>query len=264
MGGAVPVAQDVEQGPFVNYGAFAASDTGVLVYRSTNTLQRQTLTWIDRPTGRPTATKIDAQAIESLALSPDESRVAITVRPSPNNSDLWLHELERGVPIRFTFGPGRRRWPVWWSDGRSIVFVAVAGGTFGNDLVRKLSSGAGAEEKIVRPGSNATPLDISPDGRLLVYSITDPNTKDDLWLLPLQGQPTPTKYLDGPSDERHAQFSPDGGRIAYSSDELGQYQVYVQTVPATGDKRQISTQGARVHVGGGTARSSTTSPLTGN
>ena len=123
MGGAVPVAQDVAQGAFADFGAFAASETGVLVYRSTNTLPNQTLTWIDRTTGRHTATKIDAQAIESLALSPDESQVAVTVRTSQSSSDLWLHDLQRGVPTRFTFGPGRRRWPVWSPDGRSIVFV---------------------------------------------------------------------------------------------------------------------------------------------
>jgi Tol biopolymer transport system component len=173
----------------------------------------------------------------------DESQVAVTVRASESSSDLWIHDRQRGVPTRFTFGPGRRRWPVWSPDGRSIVFVVVAREVLGNDLFRKPSGGAGAEERIVQPGGNATQLDISPDGRLLVYSITGTNTKDDLWLLPLQGQRTPTKYLDGPSDEQHAQCSPDGRRIAYSSDESGQFQVYVQTVPATGDKRQISTQG---------------------
>ena len=31
--------------------------------------------------------------------------------------------------------------------------------------------------------------------------------------------------------------------MAYSSDELGQYQVYIETFPLTGDKRQISTLG---------------------
>ena len=242
MGGAVPVAQDVGTGALANFGAFAASETGVPVYRSTNTLQSQTLTWIDRKTARQTATKIDSQAIESLALSPDESQVAVTVRTSQNSADLWLHDVQRGVPTKLTFGPGRRRMPVWSPDGRSIVFVAVGGATV-SDVLRKPSSGAGAEERIAQLGANTTPLDISPDGALLVYSITGTNTKDDLWLLPLQGQPTPTKYLDGPSEERHAQFSPDGRRIAYSSDEFGQFQVYVQTVPATGDKRQISTQG---------------------
>ena len=51
------------------------------------------------------------------------------------------------------------------------------------------------------------------------------------------------KYLDSPSDERQAQFSPDGKWIAYSSDESGQFQVYLQTVPVSGAKRQVSIQG---------------------
>jgi Tol biopolymer transport system component len=91
--------------------------------------------------------------------------------------------------------------------------------------------------------SNSTPLDISHNGKLLVYSITGSRTKDDLWLLPLEGNHTPVKYLDGPSDERHAQFSPDDRWIAYSSaEQSGQFQVYLQSVPP-GNKRQISTQG---------------------
>src|SRR5262249_34149024 len=68
-------------------------------------------------------------------------------------------------------------------------------------------------------------------------------TKDDLWLLPLQGDHKPVKYLDSPFEERHAQFSTDDKWMAYSSDESGQFQVYVQPVPATGAKLQISTQG---------------------
>jgi len=113
-----------------------------------------------------------------------------------------------------------------------------------SEFYRKPLTGAGAEERIAVLGGNATPLDISPDGKLLVYSITDPNTKDDLWLLPLQDQPRiPTRYLNGLFEERHAQFSPDGRRIAYSSDESNRFEVYVQTVPATGYKRQMSFEG---------------------
>ena len=243
MGGAVTIAQDVGTGLLANFGAFAASNTGVLVYRSFNQVPAQSLAWIDRSTGRPAPTKIDPQAIESLSLYRDESQVAVTVRPSQSSSDLWLHDLRRGVPTRLTFGPGRRRMPVWSPDGQSIVFAVASGATI-SEFFRKPFTGAGAEERIAVLGGNATPLDISPDGKLLVYSITDPDTKDDLWLLPLQDQPrTPTKYLDGLFEERHAQFSPDGRRMAYSSDESGHFEVYVQTVPATGYKRQISTLG---------------------
>ena len=169
MGGAVPVAQDLGQGAaLAGFGAFAVSDTGVLVYRTTTGMPGQALTWIDRTTGRHIDTNIDAQAIESLALSPDESRVAVTVRSSQGTSDLWLHDLKRGVPTRFTFGPGRRRTPVWSPEGDSVVFVAVGGPTLGDDLIRKPSSGAGGEEKILHTGSNATPLDISPKARVRI------------------------------------------------------------------------------------------------
>jgi dipeptidyl aminopeptidase/acylaminoacyl peptidase len=40
-----------------------------------------------------------------------------------------------------------------------------------------------------------------------------------------------------------AKFSPDGEFIAYSSDESGRKEVYVQTFPVSAQKWQISTQG---------------------
>jgi hypothetical protein len=167
-GGAVPVAPNLTQGAFSPAAAFAASDTGVLVYRPTNALQSQTLTWIDRATGKPTPTKIDSQAIESLALSrTDESQLAVTVRATQSSSDLWLDDLRRDVATRFTFGPGRRRWPVWSPDQRLLVFAAV-GGPAGDDIFRKPTTGGSAEERMPASGINATPLDISPDGSLLL------------------------------------------------------------------------------------------------
>jgi hypothetical protein len=74
-----------------------------------------------------------------------------------------------------------------------------------------------------------------------VYSQTEAQTKNDLYLLPLQGEHKPQKYLDSPFNEIFAQFSPDGKWMAYSSDESGTSQLYVQSIPATGEKHQIST-----------------------
>jgi Tol biopolymer transport system component len=241
-GNAVPVAPDVHQGTFADFGAFSASNTGVLTYRTAATSVKQTLSWIDRTTGKPGATPIDAQSTEGVALSPDETHAAVSVKASQASWDLWLYDLQRGTPTRLTFGPGRRRWPVWSPDGRWIFYAIYSGVGF-DDLLRKPAGGSGAEEPLVRGLFNVTPYDISPDGKMLLYSATGTTTKDDLWLLPLEGARTPVKYLDSPSEERQAQFSPDGRRIAYASDESGQFQVYVQTVPASGAKRQISTQG---------------------
>jgi hypothetical protein len=50
-------------------------------------------------------------------------------------------------------------------------------------------------------------------------------------------------YLKSRFNEVHAQFSPDGKFIAYVSDESGSPEVYVQPVPASGGKWEISTGG---------------------
>jgi len=50
-------------------------------------------------------------------------------------------------------------------------------------------------------------------------------------------------YLQTPANETLGQFSPDGRWMAYASDESGTKQIYVQPIPANGDKRQISTAG---------------------
>jgi len=238
-GAAVPVAQDVGRAGTAGFAAFSASENGVLLYRSGDFRLKGTLVWLDR-SGMQIESKSEAQQFESLALSPDGKQAAVSIRTSPETVDVWLQDLERGVPTKFTFGPETREGGVWSPDGSYLVFGS---GQFKQSFFRKPANGAAAEEFLLQVGGNATPLDISPDGKLLVYSDTGGNTKDDLWLLPLQGEHKPVKYLDTPFEERQAQFSPDGKWMAYSSDESGQVQVYVQPVPATGAKRQISTQG---------------------
>jgi hypothetical protein len=41
----------------------------------------------------------------------------------------------------------------------------------------------------------------------------------------------------------HGNFSPDGRLVAYTSDESGQFDVYVETVPRSDRKWQVSTSG---------------------
>src|SRR5262249_10268948 len=85
--------------------------------------------------------------------------------------------------------------------------------------------------------------DWSPDGTLLLYEDVSPRTATDLWVLPLAGERKPAVYLQTPFDETHARFSPDGRFVAYTSNESGRDEVYVQTFPAGGGKWQISTEG---------------------
>ena len=69
----------------------------------------------------------------------------------------------------------------------------------------------------------------------------------DLWLLPNPGaaphNPKPVKLFGSPADEIQGSFSPDGRLIAYTSNESGTYQVYVQTYPLSDRKWPVSTNG---------------------
>jgi dipeptidyl aminopeptidase/acylaminoacyl peptidase len=94
---------------------------------------------------------------------------------------------------------------------------------------------------------------VSPDGKFLIFDDHSLTQRQDLWILPLDGSAgaarKPIPFLVTPADETASQFSPDGKWIAYSSDESGRREVYVQgfapgRVPATAlGKWQISTAG---------------------
>ena len=64
-------------------------------------------------------------------------------------------------------------------------------------------------------------------------------------MLPIEGDAPnePTPFLDGPFDETHPAFSPDGRWLAYASNESGRFEVYVRPFSGAEGKWQISTDG---------------------
>ena len=85
--------------------------------------------------------------------------------------------------------------------------------------------------------------DWSSDGRFLLFRSNDPQTGEDLWVLPVSGDKKPFPFLKTPFDERDSQFSPDGKWIAYQSNESGRFEIYVLPFPGPGEKFQISSDG---------------------
>jgi serine/threonine protein kinase len=227
-GEAVQVAPQV--GSFIDYGLFSASSNGVLVYRSA-VGQNYQLTWLDRQ-GRLLGTVAEPGGYNSMALSPDGRRVAVS-RTNPENTpnwDVWLLDLGRNTSTRLTYDQVRATFPVWSADGSSVIFGSIREGE--TNLYLKLASGAGGERLLVKSTAEykyekyATSW--SRDGRFLLYTTENPETKNDLWVLPLQGDGKPTPFLRTEFNESSGQFSPDGHWIAYTSDESGSDEIYVR------------------------------------
>jgi len=224
-GEAVPVAEKV--GSYIDYGFFSASSNGVLVYRTGAGLDYQ-LTWLDRQ-GRVLAKAAEPGRYNSLALSPDERRVAVS-RTNPENTpnwDVWLLDLERNMSTRLTYQNARARFPVWSADGSGVFFDAVRNGAV--NLYLKSASGTGDKELLLEStNGQKSATSSSRDGRFLLYTVENPETKSDLWVLPLQGDRKPTPFLRTEFNESAGQFSPDGHWIAYTSDESGSSEIYVR------------------------------------
>lgn len=104
-------------------------------------------------------------------------------------------------------------------------------------------SSSGQDTLLLQSDEANFPLDWSRDGRYLLYRQIGPQTSHDIFVLPTSGGRKPFPYLQTPAMENGGAFSPDGRWIAYASDESGRVEVYVESFPTHGGKRQISPGG---------------------
>jgi len=238
-----PVAEKID---FITaYGGFfSVSQNGVLAYLSSSAGSNVQLNWFDRG-GKPLGAVGAPGNLLSSSISPDGSTVAVA-RPDPQmaTGDIWLHDLARGATSRFTFGPKFNGSPVWSPDGSRIVFGSTRDGIF--RLYLKPTGGAGKEELL--PNLHGVPSDWSRDGRFIIFSQNDTKARSGIWVLPLSGDrpPVPGKpfpFMQTEFNEFEAKLSPDSKWVAYTSNESGQNEVYVQTFPSPGGKAPISTGG---------------------
>jgi len=88
---------------------------------------------------------------------------------------------------------------------------------------------------------------VSPDGRLVVFTITEPSYDEkkevaDLWIAPTDGSAKPRRLTSGKAAESGARFSPDGKRIAFSArrddDEVAQ--IYVIDLAGGGEAQRVT------------------------
>jgi len=239
-GGSVPVIEGVASAGFsTGTSQFSISDNGALVFiPGASGLQLQQLTWFDR-TGKALETAGDPGGFAGLNVSPDGKRFAVH-RHEGGGGDIWVYDASTRAPMRLTFDPSQDNgMPVWSPDGQRIVFQSLRNGKWG--LYEKNSDGTGAEDLLVESELLKFPMAWSGDGQSIVYVVSDPKTRPDLWLLPLTGDRKATPLLDSKFNENFPQISPDRKWLAYMSNESGTAQIYVRSFPKGDGKWQVST-----------------------
>jgi serine/threonine protein kinase/Tol biopolymer transport system component len=242
-GDAFPVAEHLQFDFIITRAIFSVSENGVLAFQSGAARGDDRLVWFDR-NGKQTGQLGEPGFYFQPQFSPDGQKLAVaSFDTRAGSADIWLYELARNVPTRFTFDPASDAAPIWSPDGSTIIFTSNRKGPY--DIYRKASTGAGSEEVLLESDETKTANSWSADGRFIVYTSADAkaNTKEDLWILPLFGDHKPFPFLRTQFNESFAQFSTDGHWIAYVSDESGSNQVYIAPFPGPGGKWQASRAG---------------------
>jgi Tol biopolymer transport system component len=229
VGDRITIAEPVALYNTTNAAGFSVSATGVIAYRSGGTNRRQ-FRWFDR-TGKELSAVGEADAASLSWPRVSSNGRIVAERNVQGNGDIWV--LEETRARRLTFDAASDTNPLWSPDGDRIVFRSRRGAA--TDLYVTASSGASVERVLLESASDKTPNDWSPDGGFILYGGYDPQTDQDLWVLPLHGDRKPWPFLRTKSAETSAQFSPDGRWVAYQSNESGRFEIYVRPFVASPD-----------------------------
>ena len=225
----------------------AVSNDGTVLYSPPTDGAKQGLVWLD-PDGRERPASPLTGEPDGLGLSPDGTRMAISLRREASRTDtvppedVWVMNLKTSATTRLTAG-GQNIRPTWSLDGTRVLFVA-------RDALRERPADASAPARVVISDSSLSGSAIAEGawvagGRLLLRNYPGKTpTRDILLYDPAARDATPRVIVGPPGDKTNPRISPDGKWLAYGSNETGRYELYVAPFPSGGARVMVSTEGA--------------------
>jgi serine/threonine-protein kinase len=235
--GAVPLLPDVEP------TSFTLSASGAALYTSGSAARSQAeLVWVTRD-GR--ATEVDSTwrgRFEYPVLSLDGRELAVSVHDQ--KTDLWIRHTD-GTRAKVD-ADGAANWrPSWLPDGRSLTFISVGRPDDQNDVAvyQVKIDGSSRPLLLQKYRFGIWEAEVSHDGQWLVMRLDEEGALSSLRVRRLSGDTTVKPLLVDPSFNICIALSPDGHWLAYTSNQTGQYEVYVSSFPDMKSRRMVSTGG---------------------
>lgn len=245
IGDPVPIAEGIPVAGPNRRAGWSVSAGGVVAYRNA-ALSRRQLIWFDRKGNRlDTVGPVDA-TISTVELSRDGRRVVVNrVQGAsvPGIANVWLFDGPRARQVTF----GAEIFPLWSPDGSRIAYTKISNNIGPVGVFVRASNGAGGEQRLAEDTGFTGMTSWSSDGRFI---LVDRRPNADIWVIPTEPGGKPSPFIGGTlSDERAAQFSPDGRWVSYDSNETSRTEIYIQrfvepgSAAPAGSKVLVSTAG---------------------
>jgi eukaryotic-like serine/threonine-protein kinase len=247
-GDRVPVVEGIFRTSVDAAPQYDVSPSGTLIYAQ-GTTTKQTLVWVNRA-GKAEPLNVPLNEYDNLSsprISPDGTRVALTVRTA-GNADIRIWDLIRNnMAVRLTDDEAEDRFPLWTRDSKQVVYSSSRDGAH-YDINRKPADGSGKVVTLGSPPNYQAPLSWSKDEKtLLSWEGNYSSQTDDIVTFSLEDGFKRTPLLNNAKyGESYPQISPNGRWLAYASTEEGQDEVYVVPFP------EVTKQGkSKVSIDGG-------------
>ena len=238
-----PIAVARKVYTFFNTGAadFSVSQTGALAYL--RYVGRSQLAWLNRKGEVIKATGPAGVNLKYATLAPDGSKIATSILdPVSGIPEIWIINNATGAARRMFAGPSLSVFPVWSPYCQKLVYGRGIAGSGPKLFIRGI--GDNEKEEALPPDFFQVPADWSRDGRFIAFTNTglaqvENEFKGDIRLVDLARNRQLVPLLSTPFHEASPAFSPDGRWLAFTSNESGRTEVYLQAFQA-GDSPRVS------------------------